>query len=52
MLQQIFPILDKENYSDSVTDQNGNSNMDNSSSTQSNETITTRNVINHDNDSI
>ena len=50
ILRQVFPVLDQENYSGSVSDQNGNTNMDNSSSTLSGDTITTRNVIYHEDD--
>ena len=50
ILKQVFPVLEQENYSGSVSDQNGNTNMDNSSSIFSGETVTTRNVIYHDDD--
>ena len=48
ILRQIFPILDQEYYSGSVSNVDRNSKMNNSSSTSSGDTITTRYVIYHD----
>jgi hypothetical protein len=50
ILRQVFPVLDQENYSGLISDQYGNTNLDNNSSIHSGETVTTRNVIYHDDD--
>jgi hypothetical protein len=49
ILRQVFPLLDQEKYSGSVSDQNEKINMDNitSSSILSAETVTKRDVIYH-----